>query len=49
MVVAYSMIAVDKHASLLLRFAWVRTSIDLVGLRVLPVTKIQVDVEGLSM
>ena len=46
---AYSMAAVDKHASLLLCLAWVRMSIDLVGSRVLPVTKVQVDVEGVSM
>ena len=31
-----------------LHSAWVRTSIDLIGSRVLPVTKIQVDVEGIS-
>ena len=49
MVVAYLMVAVDNHASLLLCLAWVRTSIDLVGSRVLPVTKVQVDVEGVSM
>ena len=48
MVVAYSMVAVDKHASLLLHSAWVRTSIDLAGSRVLLVTKVQVDVEGIS-
>ena len=29
--------------------AWVRTSIDLVGSRALPVIKIQVDIEGFSM
>ena len=48
MVVVYLMVAVDKNASLLLYLAWVRTSIDLVGSRVLPVTRIQVNVEGLS-
>ena len=48
MVVAYLMVAIDNYTSLLLRLAWVRTSIDLVGSRVLPVTKVQVDVEGLS-
>ena len=48
MVVAYLMVAVDNHTSLLLHFAWVRTSIDLVGSRVLPVTRVQVDVEGFS-
>ena len=48
MVVAYSMVAIDNHTSLLLRLAWVRTSIDLVGSRVLPVTKVQVGIEGLS-
>ena len=36
------------HASLLLYLAWVRTSIDLVRSRVLPVTKVQVDIEGVS-
>ena len=45
---AYSMVAVEKHTSLLLCLAWVRTSIDLVGSRVLPVTRVQVDVEGFS-
>ena len=49
MVVAYSMVAIDKHASLLLCLAWVRTSIDLVGSRVLPVMRVQVAVEGFSM
>ena len=34
------------HASLLLHLAWVRTSVDLVKSRVLPVMKVQVDVEG---
>ena len=48
MVTAYSMGAVENHASLLLHLAWVRTSIDLVRSRVLPVTRIQVDVEGFS-
>ena len=33
----------------LLHLAWVRTSIDLIGSRVLPVMKVQVDVEGISM
>ena len=33
----------------LLHSSWVRTSIDLVGSRVLPVIRIQVDVEGVSM
>ena len=37
------------HASLLLCFAWVRMSIDLVRSRVLPVMKVQVDVEGVSI
>ena len=49
MVVAYSMVAVDNYTSLLLRLAWVRTSIDLVGSRVLLVIKAQVDVEDVSM
>ena len=40
MVVAYSMVAVDNHASLLLCLAWVRTSVDLVRSRVLPVMKV---------
>ena len=40
MVVAYSMVAVDDHASLLLHLAWVRMSIDLIGSRVLPVAKV---------
>ena len=35
-------------SGILLCLAWVRTSIDLVGSRVLPVTKVQVDVEGVS-
>ena len=48
MVADYSMVAVDRHASLLLHSAWVRTSIDLAGSRVLLVTKVQVDVEGIS-
>ena len=33
---------------LLLRSAWVRMSVDLAGSRVLPVTMLQVDVEGIS-
>ena len=37
MVVAYSMVAVDNHASLLLHLAQVGVSVDLVGSRVLPV------------
>ena len=37
MMVAYSMVAIDKHASLLLHLAHVGTSIDLAGSRVLPV------------
>ena len=49
MVVAYSMVAVDNYTSLLLRLTWVRTSIDLVGSRVLLVIKAQVDVEDVSM
>ena len=40
MVAAYSMVAIDNHASLLLHFAWVGMSIDLVRSRVLPVTRI---------
>ena len=36
-------------AQLMLCLAWVRMSIDLVGSRVLPVMKVQVDVEGVSM
>ena len=48
MVVAYSMVAIDSHASLLLCLAWVRTNVDLVGSRVLPVLRIQVDIEGFS-
>ena len=48
MVAAYSMVAVDRHASLLLHLTRVRTSIDLVGSKVLPVIKIQVDVEEVS-
>ena len=48
MVVAYLMIAVDNHASLLLCLAWVRTNIDLVGSRVLPAMRVQVDIEGFS-
>ena len=48
MVVAYSMVAIEKHASLLLCLVWIRTSIDLVGSRVLPVTRVQVDIEGFS-
>ena len=49
MVVAYSMVAVDDHASLLLHSAWVRTSIDLIWSRVLSAAKVQVVVEGVSM
>ena len=45
MVAAYSMVAIGKHASLLLHLAQVEMSVDLVGSRVLPVVKIQVDVE----
>ena len=45
MVAAYSMVAVGKHASLLLHFAQVGKNIDLVGSRVLPVTRTQVDIE----
>ena len=37
MVVAYSMVAIDNHTSLLLCLAWVEMSVDLVGSRVLPV------------
>ena len=48
MVAAYSMVAVDRHASLLLHSTWVRTSINLVRSKVLPVIKIQVDVEEVS-
>ena len=48
MVVAYLLVAIDNHTSLLLHLAWVRTSIDLVRSRVLPVTRVQVDVEGFS-
>ena len=48
MVVDYSMVAVDRHASLLLHSTWVRASIDLVRSKVLPVIKIQVDVEEVS-
>ena len=48
MVVAYSMVAVDKHTSLLLCLAWIRTSVNLVGSRVLPVMGIQVGIEGFS-
>ena len=40
-------ITVDNDESLL-HLAWVRTSVDLVGSRVLPVMNVQVDVEGLS-
>ena len=40
MVAAYSMVAVDNHASLLLHFAWVGMSVDLVRSRVLPVIRI---------
>ena len=36
-------------SGILLCLAWVRTSVDLVGSRVLPVMKVQVDVEGVSM
>ena len=39
------MVAVGKHASLLLCFAQVGKNIDLVGSRVSPVTRTQVDVE----
>ena len=35
-------------SGILLCLAWIRTSVDLVGSRVLPVTKVQVDVEGVS-
>ena len=49
MVVAYLMVAVDNYTSLLLCLAWVRTSIDLVGSRVLSVMRVQVDVEGFSI
>ena len=42
------MVAVGKHTSLLLHLAWVRTSVDLVGSRVLPAARVQVDVEGVS-
>ena len=34
---------------LLLCLAWIRLSVDLVGSRVLPATRVQVDVEGFSM
>ena len=37
MVMAYLMVAVDKHASLLLRLTWIGLGIDLVGSRVLPI------------
>ena len=49
MVVAYSMVAIGNHASLLLCSTQVGMSVDLVGSKVLPVTRIQVDVEGVSM
>ena len=37
MVVAYSMVAVDDHTSLLLCLAWVGISVDLAKSKVLPV------------
>ena len=46
MVVAYSMVAVGKHASLLLCLARIGMSVDLIGSRVFPVVKTQVDIEG---
>ena len=36
------------YRGMVLHSAWVRTSIDLAGSRVLLVTKVQVDVEGIS-
>ena len=37
MMVAYSMVAIDKYTSLLLCLAWVGMSVDLAGSRILPV------------
>ena len=48
MVGAYSMVAIGNHASLLLCLTQIEISVDLVGSRVLPVTRIQVDIEGVS-
>ena len=37
-----------KLGKMVLHLAWVRTSVELVGSRVLPATRVQVDVEGFS-
>ena len=38
----------ENFALNLLCLAWIRTSVDLVGSKVLPVAEVQVDVEGVS-
>ena len=38
----------ENFALNLLRLAWIRTSVDLVGSKVLPVVEVQVDAEGVS-